>query len=91
MSNDDFLSNKKKSVPSRKNMHFALLCYFFLFILHHLWLIQSKFNAFYNFHDFLRPFNYHYLNAPFHFSKNNVEADSVLFPAGCLGWDLGLN
>ena len=86
-----FSVTRKSLYPRERicTLHYYVI--FFLFILHHLWLIQSKFNAFYNFHDFLRPFNYHYLNAPFHFSKNNVEADSVLFPAGCLGWDLGLN
>ena len=35
-------------------------------------IIQSKLNAYFNFHDFLRPFNYHYLNAPFYFSKKKL-------------------
>ena len=72
------VTRSTQSVPSRKNVYFALkMLTFFLFILHHLCLIQSKFNAYFNFHYFLRPFNYHYLNVPFYFSKNNVEAGSV--------------
>ena len=80
MSNDDFLCNKKYSVCTLAKE--CLLCtkiISLLFDLHHLCLIQSKFNACFNFYDFfLRPFNYHYLNAPFYFSKNNVEAGSVV-------------
>ena len=79
MSYDDFLCNKKYSVCTLANE--CVLCtkmLTFLFILHHLCLIQSKFNAYFNFHDFLWPFKYHYLNGPFYFSKNNVEAGSVV-------------
>ena len=79
MSNDDFLCNKKYSVFTLEKE--CVLCtemLSFLFILHHLCLIQSKFSAYFNFPDFLRPLNYHYLNAPFYFLKNNVEAGSVV-------------
>ena len=79
MSNDDFPCNKKYSVSTlEKECLLGTKMLTFLFILNHLCLIQSKFNAYFNFHDFLRPFSYHYLNAPFYFSKNNVEAGSVV-------------
>ena len=80
MSIDDFLCNKKYSVCTLAKecvLCTKMLTFLFSF-LHHLCIIQSKFNAYFNFHDFLRPFNYHYLNAPFYFSKNNVETCSVV-------------
>ena len=42
-------------------------------ILHHLCLIQSKFNAYFNFLNFLQPYNYHYLNVLFQFSKQLMK------------------
>ena len=56
-----------------------LIFFFFENVLAGFRIIQSKLNAYFNFHDFLRPFTYHYLNAPFYFSKNNVEAGSVVY------------
>ena len=54
----------------------GVLCFL---ILHHLCLIQSKINAYFNFLNFLQPYNYHYLNVLFYFSKkNNEEAGSVV-------------
>ena len=47
-------------------------------ILHHLYLIQSKFNAYFNFLNFLQPYNYHYLNVLFYLKKNNEVAGSVV-------------
>ena len=78
MSYDDFPCNKKYSVCAlAKECVLCTKMLTVLFILHHLCLIQSKVNAYFNCHD-LRPLNYHYLNAPFYFSKNNVEAGSVV-------------
>ena len=80
MSNYDFPCNKKYSVCTlAKECVFSTKMLTFLFILHQLCFIQSKFDAYFNFHDFFRPFNYHYLNVPFYFSKNNVEAGSVVY------------
>ena len=42
-------------------------------ILHHLCLIQSKNNACFNFLNFLQPYNYHYLNVLFYFSKKIMK------------------
>ena len=78
MSNDDFLCNKKYAVCTLAKE--CVLCskmltfdFFAPFVPYTI-----KIQCIFNFHDFLRPFNYHYLNAQFYFSKNNVEAGSVV-------------
>ena len=41
--------------------------------------IFTKFNAYFNFLNFLQPYNHHYLNVLLYFSKkNNEEAGSVV-------------
>ena len=65
MSNDAFLGNKKYPLKSMCTLHIN----FNFLILHHLCLIQSKFNARFNFLNFLQPYNYHYLNVLSFFSK----------------------
>ena len=76
MSNDAFLGNKKYPRKSRCTLHINVN----FLILHHLCLIQSKINAFFNFLNFLQPYNQHYLNVLFYFSKknDNEEAGSVV-------------
>ena len=75
MSNDAFLGNKKYPRKSMCTLHINVN----FLILHHLCLIQSKFNAYFNFLNFLQPYNYHYLNVLFYFSKKiNEEAGSVV-------------
>ena len=76
MSNDAFLGNKKYPRKSRCTLHIKVN----FLILHHLCLIQSKINAYFNCLNFLQPYNYHYLNVLFYFSKkkNNEEAGSVV-------------
>ena len=66
MSNDVFLGNKKYPRKSRCNLHINVN----ILILHHLCLMQSKINAYFN---FLQPYNYHYLNVLFYFSKNFMK------------------
>ena len=75
MSKDAFLGNKKYPRKSMCTLHINVT----FLILHHLCLIQSKFNAYFNFLNFLQHYNYHYLNVLFCFSKNNNEkAGSVV-------------
>ena len=75
MSNDAFLGNKKYPSKSRCTLHINVNC----LILHHLCLIQSKIKEYFNFLNFLQPYNYHYFNELFYFKKkNNEEAGSVV-------------
>ena len=76
MSNDAFLGNKKYPRKSRCTLRINVN----FLILHHLCLIQSKINAYFNFLNFLQPYNYRYLNVLFYFSKkkNNEEAGSIV-------------
>ena len=77
MSNDDFLCNKKYSV--RTVAKECVLCTKMLtFFIYFAPFVAYTIKIQCIFYDFLRPFNYHYLNAPFYVSKNNVEADSVV-------------
>ena len=69
MSNDAFLGNEKYPRKSRCTLHIN----FNFLILHHLCLIQSKINAYFNFLNFLQPYNYHYLNVLFYFSKKIMK------------------
>ena len=75
MNINDFPRNMKYSICTlAKECEIFTKMLTFLFMLHHLCLIQSKVNAYFNFHDFLRPFNYYYLNAPFYFSKKQCRS-----------------
>ena len=69
MSNDAFLGNKKYP---RKNMCTLHINVNFL-SLQHLCLTQSKFNAYFNFLNFLQPYSYHYYNVLFYFSKKLMK------------------
>ena len=69
MSNDAFLGNKKYPRKSRCNLHINVN----FLNLHHLCLMQSKINAYINFLKFLQPYNYHYLNVLFYFSKKLMK------------------
>ena len=69
MSNDAFLGNKKYPRKSRCTLHINVN----FLSLHHLCLIQSKFNAYFNFLNFLQPYNYHYYNVLFYFSKKLMK------------------
>ena len=54
MNKDAFLGNKKYPRKSRCTLHINVN----FLILHHLCLIQSKINAYFNFLNFLQPYNY---------------------------------
>ena len=69
MSNDAFLGSKKYPRKSMCALHINVS----FLILHHLFLIQTKFNAYFNFLNFLQPYNYRYLNVPFYFSKKIMK------------------
>ena len=69
MSNDACLGNKKYPRKSRCTLHINVN----FLILHHLCLIKSKINAHFNFLNFLQPYNYHYLNVLFYFSKKIMK------------------
>ena len=69
MSNDDFLCNKKYSVCTLAKecvLCTKMLTFFYLFCT--ICALYNQ-NSMHNRHDFLRPFNNHYLNAPFYFSN----------------------
>ena len=75
MSNDAFLGNKKYPRKSMCTLHINVN----FLSLHHLCLIQSKFNAYFNFLNFLQPYYYHTIMYYFIFQKkNNEEAGSVV-------------
>ena len=69
MSNDAFLGNKKYPRKSRCSLHINVS----FLIFHHLCLMQLKINAYFNFVNFLQPYNYHYLNVLFYFSKTLMK------------------
>ena len=69
MSNDAFLGNKKYPRKSRCTLHINVN----FLILHHLCLIQSKIKEYFNFLNFLKPYNYHYFNELFYFSKKLMK------------------
>ena len=73
MSNDAFLGNKKYHRKSMCTLHINVN-----FVLHHLCLIQSKFNAYFNFLNFLQNYTYHYLDVLFYFSKKKIMKKQVL-------------
>ena len=63
-----FLGNKKYPRKSRCTLHINVN----FLILHHLCLIQPKIKAYFNFLNFLQPYNYHDLNVLFYFSKKKI-------------------
>ena len=69
MSNDAFLGSKKYPRKSMCTLHINVN----FLILHHLCLIQSKFNAYFIFLNDLQHYNYHYLNVLFYFSKKLMK------------------
>ena len=75
MSNDAFLGNKKYPRKSMCTLHINVN----FLILHHLCLIQSKIKEYFNFLNFLQPYNYHSYNEYFIFQKKkNEEAGSLV-------------
>ena len=69
MSNDACLGNKKYPRKGRCTLHINVN----FLILHHLCLIQSKIKEYFNFLNFLQPYNYHYFNELFYFSKKIMK------------------